>query len=193
MIRVLVAAMALVVLVPQPIAHTSTNLDFPFAQSLDVVVADPVASVTWSDPQLMPPSAGTPIEAWYDCRPPRRGSVCVDGFDADERVAAVLRSQPTTPEGWRPIVELYFEPRHVSRALRVMRCESGGDPLAKNPTSTASGLFQHLASQWATRAERAGWGHADVFDPQANIAVAAWLVYEGGGWGHWNPSRHCWG
>ncbi len=193
MIRVLVAAVALVVLVPQPIAHTTHLLDFPFRVSVQDSAPTAAAVATWSDPQLAPPRPGVPIEQWYDCRPPRRDAVCVDGFDADERVAAVLRSQPTSAEDWRPIVELYFEPRHVNRALRVMQCESGGDPSAKNPTSTASGLFQHLGSLWGPRAEKAGWAGADVFDPHSNIAVAAWLVYEGGGWGHWNPSRHCWG
>lgn len=194
MTRSIVAALALVVLVPQPIAHTTTQLGFPFADAVAVGdVADSLEPVMWLDPQIAPPQAGTPVESWYDCRPPRHDAVCVDGFDIDEQIAAVLRSQPNSPEGWRPIVELYFQPRHVSRALRVMRCESGGDPWAKNPTSTASGLFQHLGSLWPPRAERAGWENADVFDPHANIAVAAWLVYEGGGWGHWNPSRHCWG
>ena len=148
---------------------------------------------TWSDPQIPPPRPDLPVEEWYDCRPPLRTAVCVDGFEPDEIVAAVLRSEPRSPEGWRPIVELYFEERHVARALRVIRCESGGDPDAKNPRSTASGLFQHLASLWDERSVRAGWAGAGVFNPEANIAVAAWLVYEGGGWGHWNPSRHCWG
>lgn len=93
---------------------------------------------------------------------------------------------------WRPLVEEYFRAGDVERAMTIMRCESNGDPDAANPTSTASGLFQHLASEWDGRAARAGWEGADVFDPEANVAVAAWLVYEGGGWGHWNASAHCW-
>lgn len=193
MIRATSLALALVVLVPHPVAPaTTSSASFPFQEAL-APSEPPPPPVTWSDPQLHPPTSDTAIESWYDCRPPRRDAVCVDGFDDAEVVAAVLRSNPTSPAAWRPIVELYFQPRHVSRALRVMRCESGGDPWAKNPTSTASGLFQHLGSLWGPRAERAGWSGADVFDPHANIAVAAWLVYEGGGWGHWNPSRHCWG
>lgn len=192
MIRVLTAALAFVVLVPQPAGRVTTELVFPFAETLTTLTPVDTAPATWTDPELLPPTSDLPIEEWYDCRPPRVDTVCVDGFEPDEVVAAVLRSEPRNAEGWRPIVEIYFEPGHVDRALRVIRCESNGDPWAKNPGSTASGLFQHLASQWDTRAERAGWGHADVFDPEANIAVAAWLVYEGGGWGHWNPSRHCW-
>lgn len=95
-------------------------------------------------------------------------------------------------EGWRLLVEQFFEPDDVDRALRIIECESHADPLAKNPNSSASGLFQHLASQWAPRAEAIGAPHADVFDPIANVAAAAWLVYEGGGWFHWNASRGCW-
>lgn len=31
----------------------------------------------------------------------------------------------------------------------ILRCESGGDPTAKNPTTSASGLWQILRSTWA--------------------------------------------
>lgn len=194
MTHLLVAALALLTLVPHTdVSGPNPQIRFPFADALTAEAPPPDSAVTWTDPQLAPPRPDTAIETWYDCRPPRHDAVCVDGFDTDEVIAAVLRSEPANAEAWRPIVELYFEERHVNRALRVMRCESGGDPSAKNPRSTASGLFQHLGSLWTPRAERAGWAGADVFDPHANIAVAAWLVYEGGGWGHWNPSRHCWG
>ncbi len=87
-------------------------------------------------------------------------------------------------ERWRPLVEAYFLPGDVPWAMRVLRCESQGDAAAKNPRSTASGLFQHLARLWPERAARAGWPAADVFDPTANVAVAAWLYYTDGR-GHW--------
>ncbi|MEA2002813.1 MAG: transglycosylase SLT domain-containing protein [Actinomycetota bacterium] len=87
-------------------------------------------------------------------------------------------------ERWRPVVDLYFPADMVDWALRIIDCESGGDPVAKNPNSTASGLFQHLASLWSDRASAAEWEDADVFDPFANIAVAAWLL-DNGGTGHW--------
>lgn len=59
-----------------------------------------------------------------------------------------------------------------------------------NPYSGASGLFQHMPYYWPARAEKAGWAGADIFDPEANIAVSAWLVLrserEGkGSWAHW--------
>lgn len=109
-------------------------------------------------------------------------------FDAHDLVPETVRSI----EDWRPLVSQFFEPRHVGRALRVIACESGGRAYASNPVSSASGLFQHLASLWPERAAEAGWAGSDVFDPVANVAVAAWLVYHGGGWSHWSPSRGCW-
>jgi hypothetical protein len=87
-------------------------------------------------------------------------------------------------ERWRPLVAMYFPADRVDWALRIMRCESHGDPDAKNPHSSASGLFQHLARLWPGRASKAGFEGADVFDPVANIAVAAWLL-EHGGTGNW--------
>lgn len=88
-------------------------------------------------------------------------------------------------ERWRPLVELYFRPGDVSWALRIIRCESGGDPEAKNPRSSARGLFQHLKRYWPKRAPKAGFADRTVFDPEANVAVAAWLLYKGGGKSHW--------
>ena len=95
-------------------------------------------------------------------------------------------------ERWRPIVtEAVFawggDEADVHRFLRIMQCESGGDPNAKNPTSSASGLMQQLARYWPGRASAAGMAGADVFDPYANIWVSAWLALAapGGGFGHW--------
>lgn len=90
------------------------------------------------------------------------------------------------PEGWRPLVDEYF-PHEVDRAMRVLACESNGNPRARNPRSGASGLFQHMPGSWAERAAGAGFPGASIFDPEANVAAAAWLVYDarGGGWHHW--------
>lgn len=101
-------------------------------------------------------------------------------------------SPPVAVEHWRPLVAAYFAPEHVDLALRIIACESNGSPDAKNPRSTASGLWQHLASYWSERSAKAGWAGASIWEPEANTAVAAWLVYHGGGWGHWNASRGCW-
>ena len=93
---------------------------------------------------------------------------------------------------WIPNVERW---RGLVTALRIIQCESGGDPEAANPASSARGLFQHLERYWGptwrgdkirgNRAARAGVGDADIFDPVASTIVAAWLRYKAGGWTHW--------
>ena len=73
------------------------------------------------------------------------------------------------------LVGAYFAADVVDDALSVLYCESRGDPAAYNVASGASGLFQFIPSTWATASEAAGWSGADVFDPEPNIASAAWL------------------
>ena len=106
---------------------------------------------------------------------------------------------PAHPGAYRATVEVWREEVQfaisywggnagdVDRFLRIMECESGGDPLAKNPTSSASGLMQHLTRYWDERAAAAGMPDGDVFDGRTNIYVSAWLALAapGGGWQHW--------
>ena len=70
----------------------------------------------------------------------------------------------------------YFSPSMVDQALSIIQCESLGDPNAYNPYSGASGLFQFLPGTWAVTSVKAGFGGASVFDPEANVASAAWLT-----------------
>ena len=97
-----------------------------------------------------------------------------------------------TVEQWRPMVTIAIshhggDADDVHRFLRIMQCESAGDPDAKNPNSSASGLMQHLTRFWDDRSQRAGRPGADVFDAEANIWVSAWLALAApeGGWKHW--------
>jgi hypothetical protein len=84
-------------------------------------------------------------------------------------------NHPPAVERWRPLVQQYFPSNRVEEALRIMDCESNGDPDAYNPYSGASGLFQFLPSTWASTAPKAGYGGHSVFEPEANVASAAWL------------------
>lgn len=122
------------------------------------------------------------------CLPP----LTAGGLDVLVSVYELVPAEVDSVEDWRPLVAHFFRPDDVDRALRIIACESGGDPKARNPGSSATGLFQHLGRLWPERAARAGWGGYPATDPVANVAVAAWLVYEGGGWSHWAPSRGCW-
>ncbi len=83
---------------------------------------------------------------------------------------------PPLVERWRPLVTVYFPAELVDQALSVIRCESLGDPAIVNPVSGAAGLFQHMPRYWPERAAAAGFPGASPFDPEANIAGAAWLV-----------------
>ena len=94
-------------------------------------------------------------------------------------------------EEWRSLVSSYFAPSDVDKALRVISCESGGDPNAQNASSGAAGLFQHIPRYWAERAVSVGLPGASIFDPVANVAAAAYLVYTEG-WSPWAASAHCW-
>ena len=96
-------------------------------------------------------------------------------------------------ESWRALVTAYFPADLVEEALSVMDCESNGYPLALNASSGAAGLFQFIPSTWSWASDLAGWSGASPFDPEANIATAAWLVvdsvnggHSGGAWGHWS-------
>lgn len=97
---------------------------------------------------------------------------------------------PRNVEEWRPLVEQYFPADRVDDALTVMRCESKGDPLAYNSRSGASGLFQFISGTWNWASQSAGWAGASPFDPEANVASAAWLVQWSVNqgihpWAHW--------
>ena len=97
------------------------------------------------------------------------------------------RTYASGVEQWRGLVETYFAPADVPWAMRVMACESGGDPNIKNKNSSASGLMQFIRSTWDWVAPPLGYGtHASgaVFDPEANIHAASWLFYNGGS-SHW--------
>lgn len=68
---------------------------------------------------------------------------------------------------------------------KIIWCESGWKPLAKNPNSTASGLFQFIASTWNS------WGEGNVFDSYDNIRAGVKL-YQAQGTRPWLESKSCW-
>jgi hypothetical protein len=102
-----------------------------------------------------------------------------------------IGDRPLKPavERWRSLVASYFPPDRVEDALRIIQCESLGDPNAYNPYSGASGLFQFLPGTYAVIAPKAGFAGVSVFDPEANIGTAAWLTayYASLGRSPWTP------
>jgi soluble lytic murein transglycosylase-like protein len=61
--------------------------------------------------------------------------------------------------------------------------ESGGEPEADDPRSTASGLFQILGSLWAPHY---GVSTTDLYDPETNVRLAA-DIWRQSGWWAWSP------
>ncbi len=80
------------------------------------------------------------------------------------------------------IIDQFDGTGHKEKALSVAKCESGFNPKAKNPTSSASGVFQIIRSTWNAYAE-AG---ESVWNPRDNIRVAyrIWLA-SGRSWRQW--------
>lgn len=97
-----------------------------------------------------------------------------------------IRSRYLSESDVRTLVTDSFRPEDVNRAIRIAWCESGFNPAAVNPATGAAGLFQLPPADWAAWASAAGHPGADIVDPEANVAVAAWLLYEQpGGWSRW--------
>lgn len=76
-------------------------------------------------------------------------------------------------EQWRPMVAYYWG-RHgaTDRMLRIMRCESGGNPYAWNRSTDVRGLFQVRYPLWSKL-----WP-GNYYDPWTNAAIAyqVWLT-----------------
>ncbi len=104
-------------------------------------------------------------------------------------------SADTVPtHGWlsemqvRSLVSKYFAPEDVNRAIRVAWCESRFNPDSNDPQTGGTGLFHHLPQFWEQRADAAGFPGSDPTDPEANVAAAAYAIYNEGGWAVFNCS-----
>ncbi len=120
------------------------------------------------------------LHPWYFNRPAPHTHQGVNSVVSNVQLAGGV-------EQWRGLVATYFRAGDVDRALWIMACESGGNPNVQhgNRSSGAAGLMQHLPRYWAARSAAAGFAGASIFDPTANVATAAWLRDQPGGWLHW--------
>lgn len=85
--------------------------------------------------------------------------------------------------GWEGLIASYFPAEQVANACRVMMCESGGNPNAKNSGSSASGLFQFLDGTWESTTGTPA--PARAYDPATQVAAAAKL-WRSSGWAPWS-------
>ncbi len=100
--------------------------------------------------------------------------------------APFLRRKTLTSADVVAFAARYFLEEDVLRAVRLAWCLSRFDPGVVDPLTGHMGLFQHHPSFWPDYAQLAGFRGYDPFDPVANTAVAAYLVYEGAGWQTWD-------
>jgi hypothetical protein len=113
-------------------------------------------------------------------------------FDRDRRYG---------PKQTECVIRVVWPRSSENAAVSVARCESNLKPWAKNPRSTASGVFQFLSGTWGgnpqfkkayrqSRTRGSHYGRAihaayrAVFDPVRNTRGALWL-YQRSGWSPW--------
>lgn len=72
----------------------------------------------------------------------------------------------------------------VNTALRIAKAESGYNALAKNPISSAAGVYQITRATADETSQRMGngWGYKDVYNAERNIEMAMYLMSKGEFW-----------
>jgi soluble lytic murein transglycosylase-like protein len=84
---------------------------------------------------------------------------------------------------WKPLVQKYFG-NQTQNALRVMACESGGNPSASSHTDD-HGLMQINAPTWCSFF---GVSRQELQDPETNVKLAS-IIYQRSGWRAWTCAR----
>ena len=77
-------------------------------------------------------------------------------------------------------------------ADRIVGCESGYNPTAANPTSSAGGLYQYIEGTWSSTAPRYGMAGRSRFETWPAAWVGANHLRDAGPT-PWAASRHGWG
>lgn len=127
-------------------------------------------------PQCEPPAVLLELE-------PIRPTTTTTTTSPPAPTSSTYRGLGSNVEQWRPLVAAHFKPADVDRVLCLMAHESGGNPNAKNPKSSARGLMQILGSLWAPHY---GISPAELYDPNTNLAIAR-DIRDNQGWHAWAP------
>lgn len=83
--------------------------------------------------------------------------------------------------------QLGYDDYTISRFIRIARCESNFNQYAKNPNSTAKGIYQFIDGTWRANCLKDG----NVYDFKDNIECFYKVVAKQGTQ-PWNASRRCW-
>lgn len=101
-------------------------------------------------------------------------------------------TKPVKPVDAVWLIKYYAKKHWVNEklALNIAWCESGYKNV-KNPTSSASWIFQHIGRYRPNRATLYGWKWASVFNIEANIDVGVQMIRD-----QWTQpraeSKYCW-
>jgi hypothetical protein len=147
------------------------------------------------------PSNPAHRQAWYDLNPEVGAAVTAETMNAEQRaVLAYLQEQQrrfflALEAQKRDSGNCYTEMREVfpshawDRMSRIIDRESGGNPAAQNPSSSAAGCAQTLKLH-APRYSKLGYTwERDRYSAHANIRVAHDLWLEAG-WSPWRLTAH---
>ena len=172
---------------PAPLRTLEAPTPFP---TTTTTTTQPPISTTTATTSTQPPTTTTTTTT-TSTQPPTTTTTTTTEPPVTTTTTPPDDGEPRDVEAWRPLVSDYFRAGRVDDALAVMDCESRGNPLALNPVSGAAGLFQFIPNTWEWASENAGFAGVSPFEPEANIAAAAWLVERSieageGAWSHWN-------
>lgn len=91
-------------------------------------------------------------------------------------------------------VEAFLSAQATTTAYWIASCESGFDPLAKSPTSSATGVFQFLKGTWKYYGQKYWgdeWANKDRLNALDNIRLGLWII-DTYGTHDWDASKECW-
>ena len=111
------------------------------------------------------------------------------------QVSSVVFPVPPDKVEVQRILNYWLDYYGVSRVLGncIVSLESGYNPLAKNPYSSAAGVWQFIRSTFNSTAQRMGLPYTydqNVFNAHINAQMGAWLLANDG-YTHWVVWRSC--
>jgi hypothetical protein len=124
-------------------------------------------TVTTIPPTTQKPTTTLPKKPPATTAPKNNSSALQTSGALPKDVSKCSTSRAAMEACWAPLVNQYSW--NKQQAFNIIWCESRGNPNAKNPRSTATGLFQILNGP---------------FDPEANVRLA-FQMYSKRGWQPW--------